>query len=158
MLALVTGTSYFATGTISLMLVCGRCDKKIIFRHGSHGGKIQNNPTWRLLSNASGLLFFVVTVVFFRTLARVFRDLTALKVTATVRFHRPVRVKVFVLNFVLFEFCIVLNSRRNDKDQNFTRITPCDVIMHKVYSHPRFNFSSVLNTKKYHNLLLILYC
>jgi hypothetical protein len=47
------------------------------------------------------LLFFVVfqrlikpmkTLVLFRTLARGFRGLTALKVTATARFHRPVAV------------------------------------------------------------------
>ena len=56
------------------------------------------------------LLFFVVfqrlikpmkTLDLFRTLARGFRGLTVLKVTATARFHRPVRVKeVAVLRVV----------------------------------------------------------
>jgi hypothetical protein len=42
------------------------------------------------------------TVVLFRTLAQVFRGLAALKVTVTVRFHRPVRVKEVAVLRVLF--------------------------------------------------------
>jgi hypothetical protein len=42
------------------------------------------------------------TLVLFRTLALVFRGLTALKVTATFRIHRPVRVKEVLVLRVLF--------------------------------------------------------
>ena len=48
------------------------------------------------------------TIVFFRTLGRVFRVLATLKITATLRFHRPVQVKeVAVLRIV---FLVVLST------------------------------------------------
>jgi hypothetical protein len=42
------------------------------------------------------------TLVLFITLARVFRELTALKVTATVSFHQPVQIKEVVVLRVVF--------------------------------------------------------